>query len=105
MVQAPDNEIPTGTMPETAEKENRKQIEAYPGITAPVAPERNVEIISKPVGQRNMPALPEFAYRLGDVRENEVFEEAKSEHQSQANGHIGVAGEIKINLQRVANGT
>ena len=52
-----------------------------------------------------MPAAPELGDRLADVRVVEVFEERKAEHLAEANRHIRVAGEIEVNLQRIANRT
>ncbi len=52
-----------------------------------------------------MPAPPEFAHRLRDVRIVEILENAKSEHAHQSDGHVRVSGEIEVDLQRVANET
>ena len=50
-----------------------------------------------------MPAAPELGDRLADVRIVEVFEELETEHLAETDRHIRVAGEIEVNLQRVAN--
>ena len=48
-----------------------------------------------------MPAPPEVADALRDVGIVEVLDEAQTHHRGQANRHIGVAREIKIDLQSV----
>ena len=50
-----------------------------------------------------MPAAPELGDRLADVRIVEVFEKLEAEHFAETDRHIRVAGEIEVNLQRVAN--
>lgn len=48
-----------------------------------------------------MPAPPELGDRLADVRLLEVFHEAETHHQAQANGHVAVAGEVEVQLRGV----
>ena len=49
-----------------------------------------------------MPASPEFRNRAGNVRITEVLLESKPEHPTQADRHIGISGEIEINLEGVS---
>ena len=46
-----------------------------------------------------MPAPPKLGRTLCDKRVIEVFGEAEPKHRSKADGHIGIAGKIKIDLQ------
>ena len=48
-----------------------------------------------------MPPPPEIGDRIRDIRIIEVDKEFKAEQPPQANGHIGITGEIKIQLQGV----
>ncbi len=50
-----------------------------------------------------MPAAPEFRDGSGNVRIVEVFQELEAEHFAQADGHVGVAGEVKQDLQGIKN--
>ena len=50
-----------------------------------------------------MPAPPELPDAAGDEGVVEVFLEIKAENTAQADGHVAVAAEIKVNLQRVAH--
>ena len=102
-VQTPCHKRPVGTVPEAGQGPYGKQIENVPCGRAPVATERNVHIVAEPGGQRDMPAAPELGDRLADVRIVEVFEERKAEHFAETDRHIRVAGEIEVNLQRIAN--
>jgi hypothetical protein len=46
-----------------------------------------------------VPSSPEFGDAFGDEREIEVFKEGEAENSSKAYCHIGIAGEIEINLE------
>ena len=51
-----------------------------------------------------MPPPPELRDRQGNIRVVEVFEEVEAEHLAEADGHVAVAGEVEIDLQRVGDG-
>ena len=46
-----------------------------------------------------MPPPPELGDRLGDIGVVEVAEELEAQHPAQAHGHVGVAGEVEVQLQ------
>ena len=48
-----------------------------------------------------MPFLPKFTYRFIVVRQVEILFEFKTKHSSNTNGHIGVPGKIKVDLQSI----
>ena len=49
-----------------------------------------------------MPAPPELGHRAGGVGVAEVFRQMKTEDQPQTDGHVAVAGKVKVDLQGVA---
>ena len=49
-----------------------------------------------------MPAAPELGDRGRAVGRVEVLREGESQHQAQADGHVAVAAEIEVNLERVS---
>ena len=51
-----------------------------------------------------MPALPKIGHARSDIGVVEVFRERKTEDVCQSQRHIGIAGEIEIQLHRVADG-
>ena len=68
------------------------------------AAERDVEVVAQPARQRHVPAAPEVlqvARRVGRV---EVLREAEAEQQGEADGDVGVAAEVAVDLHRVAPG-
>ena len=50
-----------------------------------------------------MPSLPEFADRLADERILEVFVKVEAEDTTQTDRHIGIAAEIEINIEGIAD--
>ena len=67
-----------------------------------VAAERDVEVVAEPGRQRDVPAPPELGEALRDVRVVEVLEEAEPEHPAEPDRHVRVAGEVEVDLERVA---
>src|ERR1700722_1463756 len=67
----------------------------------PVAPERDVEIVAQELRQRHVPAAPEIddAYRL--VRRIEIQRQEYAEHQRDSDRHVGIAGEVEIQLKGI----
>ena len=104
MVQAPDHKGPTGAMPEAAEKKNSDQVEIGTGRGSAGAAKWKVEIITKPGGQRDMPAPPKFPDGLGYIGIVEIFRKMKSKHPAKTNGHIRIPGKVIINLQGICQG-
>lgn len=67
-----------------------------------VASKRNVEIVLKPLGQRNVPSLPELSSITGLVRRIEVLRQVEAHQHSDSRGYVSVAGEVGIDLKRIA---
>src|SRR5687768_3965645 len=49
-----------------------------------------------------MPSTPELGDVRGAVRHFEILRELEAQHASDADGHIGVSGEITVNLHGVS---
>ena len=47
-----------------------------------------------------MPAAPEAGEAFGAIGTAEVFGENETKRLAKADGHIGIAGEVKIDLER-----
>ena len=101
MIGSPGNEVPSRPVPEAGEDEYCPKVDVETAGVHPVATQRNVEVVAHPTAQRDVPALPELGDGARDVGVVEVFRELKSHHPPQANGHVGVAREVEINLKSV----
>ena len=59
-------------MPEAAHGEYYHRVEHPASFAASVASEREVDIVAKPCGERDMPSAPEVGYGLCKIRSDEV---------------------------------
>lgn len=99
--QAPDDKIPTGSVPESAQEKDQKEVERSALFAAPVSAQRDIQVVSEPAGKGNVPPAPELAERAGDVGIIEVDAQLKAEKSPKADGHVRVAGKVKIDLQAI----
>ena len=56
----------------------------------------------EPLRQSHVPAVPECSQVLFQVGAIEVFRQVEAQQTAKPNCNVGIAGEIKINTQRVA---
>ena len=91
-------------MPETADQEDQQQVQVGAEGSLPVSAERDIDIIPEPGGKRHMPAAPEVTDRNGNVGKAEVFRKTEAQDLAHADRHVGVTGEVKIDLEGVAQG-
>src|SRR6267143_1501135 len=57
--QAPDDEVPARAVPETAQKEDGDEIAVPPRRADAVSTERDIEVVTEPGRQRDVPPSPE----------------------------------------------
>lgn len=67
-----------------------------------VASKRDVEVVLKPFGEGDVPPLPELSGVTGLVRRVEVLRQIEAHQHSDTCGDVGVAGEVGIDLKRIA---
>ena len=89
------------SMPETAHGEYNHRVEHPACFAASVASEREVDIVAKPCGERDMPSAPEVGYGLCKIRSNEVSWQFNAKESSATYCHQGVASKVCINLNGV----
>ncbi len=102
-VQSPENEVEVRAVPEAGQEPHDQQVEDLSARALAVAAQGDVYILSEPCAQRDMPASPEFGDALGNIRIVEVLEELKAQHISQSARHVGVAGEVEIDLEGIGD--
>ena len=98
----PHHERPRRAVPQAADQHREHEVAVRVPPTAAVAAERDVEVVAQPARQRHVPAPPEVLQAQGDVRRVEVRREADAEEQRDADGDVGVAAEVGVDLERVA---
>ena len=102
--QTPDNEIPAGTVPKTTHQENNKRIADGLGLSVFGAPERNIEVISEPRRERDVPAAPKLGEVSGEVWEFEVTQQFKAKEFGGTERNIGIAREVSVDLKAKTDG-
>ena len=101
MKDTPDDKGIICAMPNSACQidDHNMQIRAH--ISFAIAAQRNVNIFCKKTCQRFMPAVPEFSNGEGFIGRVKIDRQINIHHLPDANGHIAIAAEIKINLNGV----
>ena len=85
-------------MPQTAYKENNKLVYVLPRLATAVAAQRNVQVITEPACQADVPAPPQFGKGAGAQRLAEVFRQFKPKHGPRAKRHVTSGGKITVKL-------
>ena len=91
-------------MPEAGAEPDKEDIPHRPPCPLPAAAQGDVQILPEPCGQGNVPPPPELRHGGGGIGVVEVFREVKAQHLPHADGHVGIAGEVEIDLERVRDG-
>ncbi len=91
-------------MPEPPKQHGHKQIAIRPERAHPVAAKRNIEIVSQPAGQGNVPTSPEIIYAEAGIGVIEILRDIIAKPPCHTDRHKRVAGKIKIDQARKGNG-
>ena len=83
-------------MPEAGERPHDEQV-----AKTILAAEGDVDVVAEERRQRDVPTAPEVNDRAGDVRVIEVLVVVEAEHEAEADGHVRIAREVEVDLQRV----
>ena len=100
MVAAPHQEGPVGPVPQPAEQEDDKGVAHHLVLACPAPAKRDIDIVAKPGVERNVPPAPELTYVAREIRVAEVLHQAEPEEARRADGDVGIAREIAVNLER-----
>src|SRR5579859_5759819 len=93
---SPDNVGPTGAVPKSTEQHGHHHVDRDAkhrvGVVAGGYFQRQENVISEPLRQRDMPSSPEFSDVAGTVWHLEIIRETEPQKPPTANGHVRVAG-------------
>ena len=101
---SPSDEVPGSTMPHAAEQHDQGEVDVGACVAALVSTQGDVKVVTQPRGKRDMPTSPELGDGFGVIRRIEILSEYETEHTAQADGHIGIATEVEVDLKGVGNG-
>ncbi len=87
-------------MPQTPDQHRQHQVCVGSQASHPISAQRNVEIVSKPRRQADVPSPPEVGESTRGIGKPEVIGQIESQAQRNADGTDGVAKEIAEDLKR-----
>lgn len=96
---------PISTMPQATHQKYDKGIADDFGFGGAATSQGNVDIVTKPGGERNMPATPELGYVTAEIRHIEVAHQLNAKQFGTTYRYIGIAGKITIYLKGEENGS
>ena len=99
VIQAPHREMQGRAVPESADGKDDQDVSYGDGGGTSAAAEGNIHVISKPPGERDMPASPEFPDVCRKVGCPEIDGKPYPKERSRASGDIRVAGKIGVDLK------
>ena len=91
-------------MPGTGQHPDHQNVKHPASPADPVASHGNVHIVPEPAAKAHMPPAPEFRNTFGHVGIIKIFQEVETKHSAKTDGHIRIAGKIKIDIQRECDG-
>ena len=102
---AEHHEGPARAVPDTGHQKGQEKIQVATRRTTLVGPQRGVNIAHDKIAERNMPVAPDLSDIARPVGAVEIDGQPDTEHERGADGHVGVAAEVEIELERVGVGT
>ena len=85
-------------MPQATDQEDDKGVQHHSSFRYTAAAERNIDIVAKPCGKRDVPATPELGDVAAKIRDVEVASQFDAEQLGTADSDVAIAGEVAINL-------
>ena len=107
MIEAEEYERPVGSVPGTDGKKvnHHGQVESPHAEVAELEVQGGEYIIGQPTGQRDVPPLPVLSDVDSEERQAEVFQTLDAQYPAHADGHVGIAGEVGVQLEGVEHGS
>ena len=102
---APDKEIPSGTMPQACQYPHQEQIPDHFPLGTPTATQWKIHVLAKPASQSNMPSSPAIGDAGSYIRVFKVLRHLISYHLPQTNCHHRVSPKVKIQLHGICHRT
>ena len=91
VVGTPCQKSPVGPMPETTNEENDEGVEHHAALGNTATSHGDVDIVSKPSGQRDMPPPPKFSQITAEIRYIEIAPETDAEEFGATDGNVAIS--------------
>ena len=102
MCPTPCHKVETRAMPQPTQEHCDDEIDILTQLAFAVATQGDINVVANPCGERDVPAPPKVGDAHRAIRGVEVDGEMETQQQGYANGHVAIAAEVAIDLQRVA---
>ena len=99
---SPNDKVPRSPVPESAQEHGHELVEVHAPFAAAVAAHGDVEIVAKPRGEGYVPTAPKVGDGVALVGGAEVCGDVEPHPERKADGHVGIARKVAVELQRVA---
>src|SRR5215831_10451528 len=96
MVESPDHEIPVRAMPQAAQCERHKTVAELTSTPMMAAADRNIDIVTNPRAERDMPAPPELRDARREVWPMKILRQMNAHHAGITDRDVRVPAEVKI---------
>ena len=87
-------------MPEAADEKHDQIVQNRAALALAAAAQRDVEIVAEPRRERDVPAVPEVPHRGREERLAKVLHQRHAHDLRRADGDVGVAAEVAVDLER-----
>ncbi len=94
-VKPPKDEIPARTVPHPCEEPHHEEVE---DLMLPSSAHGDIQIVSEECPERYVPTPPKVRDRATTVGMIEVFKEVKAQTSPYTDSHVGIAGEVEVDL-------
>ena len=98
MIRAPQHEGEVRSVPQPAQQEHDEGVACRAQSAAARPAEGNVDVVTKPRHERNVPPPPELGDATREVGQAEVLHQGNAKEPSATHGDVGVAREVTVNL-------
>ena len=105
VVGTPCHESPVGTVPQAAHKKDDKCVKQHTPLGHTAATHGNVDIVTEPGGEGNVPATPELGDVAAEIGHVEIASQVDAEEFGTADGDVAVAGEVAVDLDGEKEGS
>ena len=102
--QPPQHKIPRRAVPQPRKHPHGENIQHPPPTADPAAAHGDIHIVPKPAAKADMPPPPELRDASRKVGVVEILHKMEPQHPPQADGHVGIAGKVEVNVQGKGHG-
>src|SRR5687767_13306130 len=99
MPQTPGEKGVGEPMPRSAQNHDEERQRGGPLAGSLHSAQRNKNVLTKPIDEGDVPVPPELRHRGSEKWFAKVFRDFDSDQEAEANGDIGIAREIKIEIK------